>query len=86
METAQTSQAGEAHATLSDAPAVRPAIFSTYPPRVCGIGMFSFDVRSALPDVPRIDRLRSRFGNDLGHNSAARAQPNGPEQRHGGSR
>lgn len=86
METAQTSQAGKAQVTLPDAPAVRPAIFSTYPPRVCGIGTFSFDVRSALPHVPGIDRLRSRFGNDPGHNSAARAQPNGPEQRHGGSR
>jgi glycosyltransferase involved in cell wall biosynthesis len=35
--------------------AVRAAIFSTYPPRECGIGTFSFDVRSALLDVPGID-------------------------------
>ena len=34
---------------------VRAAIFSTYPPRECGIGTFSFDVRSALLDVPGID-------------------------------
>ena len=34
---------------------LRAAIFSTYPPRACGIGTFSFDVRSALLDVPGID-------------------------------
>jgi glycosyltransferase involved in cell wall biosynthesis len=34
---------------------LRTAIFSTYPPRECGIGTFSFDVRSALLDVPGID-------------------------------
>ena len=34
---------------------VRAAIFSTYPPRACGIGTFSFDVRSALLGVPGID-------------------------------
>lgn len=39
---------------LSDAAAVRAAIFSTYPPRACGIGTFSFDVRSALLDLPGI--------------------------------
>jgi len=86
MEAALTIPAREAYATGSDAAGMRAAILSTYPPRACGIGTFSFDVRSALPDVPGIDRLRSRFGNDLGHNSAARAQPNGPQQRHGGSR
>src|SRR4029077_11743801 len=30
---------------------VRTAIFSTFPPRACGIGAFSFDVRRALLDV-----------------------------------
>jgi glycosyltransferase involved in cell wall biosynthesis len=34
---------------------VRTAIFSTYPPRACGIGTFSFDVRKALLDVPDVD-------------------------------
>ena len=34
---------------------MRTAIFSTFPPRACGIGAFSFDVRSALLDVPGID-------------------------------
>ena len=30
---------------------MRTAIFSTYPPRVCGIGTFAFDVRTALLGV-----------------------------------
>jgi glycosyltransferase involved in cell wall biosynthesis len=34
---------------------VRTAIFSTYPPRACGIGTFSFDVRKALLDVHDVD-------------------------------
>jgi glycosyltransferase involved in cell wall biosynthesis len=34
---------------------VRTAIFSTYPPRACGIGAFSFDVRRALLDVHDVD-------------------------------
>jgi glycosyltransferase involved in cell wall biosynthesis len=34
---------------------VRTAIFSTFPPRACGIGTFSFDMRSALLDVEGID-------------------------------
>jgi glycosyltransferase involved in cell wall biosynthesis len=34
---------------------VRTAIFSTYPPRACGIGTFSFDVRRALLDVDDVD-------------------------------
>jgi glycosyltransferase involved in cell wall biosynthesis len=34
---------------------VRTAIFSTYPPRACGIGTFSFDVRMALLDVHDVD-------------------------------
>ena len=33
---------------------VRAAIFSTYPPQACGIGAFSFDVRSALLELPGI--------------------------------
>lgn len=36
---------------------LRAAIFSTYPPRACGIGTFSFDVRSALLDVPGIESV-----------------------------
>jgi len=55
----QTIREGEAHATLSHARVVRAAIFSTYPPRACGIGTFSFDVRSALLDVPGIDDVSS---------------------------
>ena len=34
---------------------MRTAIFSTYPPRACGIGTFSFDVRSSLLGVRGID-------------------------------
>jgi glycosyltransferase involved in cell wall biosynthesis len=34
---------------------VRTAIFSTYPPRACGIGTFAFDVRTALLGVPEIE-------------------------------
>jgi glycosyltransferase involved in cell wall biosynthesis len=33
---------------------VRTAIFSTYPPRACGIGTFAFDVRTALLGVADI--------------------------------
>jgi glycosyltransferase involved in cell wall biosynthesis len=36
---------------------VRTAVFSTYPPRACGIGTFAFDVRSALLGVERIDEV-----------------------------
>ena len=36
---------------------VRAAIFSTYPPRACGIGTFSFDIRSALLAVPDINGI-----------------------------
>jgi len=38
---------------------VRIAIFSTYPPRACGIGTFSFDVRAALLEVGGIDDVSS---------------------------
>ncbi len=34
---------------------MRTAIFSTFPPRACGIGTFSFDVRRALLDVHDVD-------------------------------
>ncbi len=34
---------------------MRTAIFSTFPPRACGIGAFSFDVRSALLEVAGVD-------------------------------
>jgi glycosyltransferase involved in cell wall biosynthesis len=34
--------------------ALRAALFSTYPPRACGIATFSFDLRSALLDLPGI--------------------------------
>jgi len=34
---------------------VRTAIFSTFPPRACGIGAFSFDVRGALLEVADVD-------------------------------
>ena len=33
---------------------MRTAIFSTYPPRACGIGTFAFDVRTALLGVPDV--------------------------------
>lgn len=36
---------------------MRTAIFSTYPPRACGIGTFSFDVRAALLGVPGIEEV-----------------------------
>jgi glycosyltransferase involved in cell wall biosynthesis len=38
---------------------VRTATFSTFPPRACGIGMFSFDVRAALLEVPGVDEVGS---------------------------
>jgi glycosyltransferase involved in cell wall biosynthesis len=34
---------------------VRSAILSTFPPRPCGIGVFSFDLRAALIEVPGVD-------------------------------
>ena len=34
---------------------MRAAIFSTYPPRPCGIGTFAYDVQTSLLDVPGID-------------------------------
>ena len=37
------------------APSVRTAVFSTFPPRACGIGTFSFDVRKALLDVHDVE-------------------------------
>jgi glycosyltransferase involved in cell wall biosynthesis len=55
METASVQNARGVEAPLSDAAAVRAAIFSTYPPRACGIGTFAFDVRSALLDLRGID-------------------------------
>ncbi len=33
---------------------MRAAIFSTYPPRACGIGTFAFDVRTSLLAVPGV--------------------------------
>jgi len=38
---------------------VRTAIFSTFPPRACGIGAFSFDVRRALLDVEDTDDVNT---------------------------
>src|SRR5689334_518623 len=35
--------------------AVRSAILSTFPPRACGIGVFSSDLRAALLEAPGID-------------------------------
>ena len=46
--TAQTTEAPHARVLWA-------AIFSTYPPRACGIGTFSFDVRAALLDLSGID-------------------------------
>ena len=34
---------------------MRAAIFSTYPPRACGIGAFSFDLRTSLLEVRGVD-------------------------------
>jgi glycosyltransferase involved in cell wall biosynthesis len=36
---------------------VRTAIFSTYPPRACGIGTFSFDIRASLFEVRGIEEV-----------------------------
>jgi glycosyltransferase involved in cell wall biosynthesis len=38
---------------------VRTAIFSTFPPRACGIGVFASDLRAALLDVPEVDDVAS---------------------------
>jgi glycosyltransferase involved in cell wall biosynthesis len=37
---------------------IRTAIFSTYPPRACGIGSFAFDLREALLDAPGLSDVR----------------------------
>ena len=34
---------------------MRTAIFSTFPPRACGIGTFAFDLRTALLDLPFVE-------------------------------
>jgi glycosyltransferase involved in cell wall biosynthesis len=34
---------------------VRTAIFSTFPPRACGVGAFSYDLRAALLDVEGVE-------------------------------
>ena len=36
---------------------MRTAVFSTYPPRACGIGTFAFDVRASLLEVRGIDEV-----------------------------
>ena len=36
---------------------VRTAIFSTYPPRACGIGTFAFDVRTSLLATPGVESV-----------------------------
>jgi glycosyltransferase involved in cell wall biosynthesis len=36
---------------------VRTAIFSTYPPRACGIGTFAFDVRTSLLTTPGVESV-----------------------------
>ena len=38
---------------------VRTTIFSTFPPRACGIGVFASDLRAALLDVPEVDEVGS---------------------------
>jgi hypothetical protein len=38
---------------------VRTAIFSTFPPRACGIGVFASDLREALLDVGDVDHAGS---------------------------
>jgi len=37
---------------------MRTAIFSTFPPRACGIGTFSSDLRDALLEVPDVEDVR----------------------------
>ena len=34
---------------------IRPSIFSTFPPRACGVGAFSYDLRAALLDVEGVE-------------------------------
>jgi len=36
---------------------VRSAILSTFPPRACGIGVFSSDLRTALLEAPGVDEV-----------------------------
>jgi len=38
---------------------VRTAVFSTYPPRACGIGTFSYDVRDSLLGLGGIDEVNA---------------------------
>ncbi|MEP7224785.1 MAG: glycosyltransferase, partial [Actinomycetota bacterium] len=42
---------------LLGARAARVAIFSTFPPRGCGIGTFAFDVRAALLELPGVEAV-----------------------------
>ncbi len=39
--------------------AMHVAMFSTYPPRVCGIGSFAFDLREELVEVDGIQDVRA---------------------------
>src|SRR5262249_22944872 len=48
----------------SRARVVRTAIFSTYPPRACGLGTFSLDVRAALLGVRGIQVVVVAAGAD----------------------
>ena len=60
MSAAPAATSSEAARPLgARARVVRTAIFSTFPPRACGIGTFSFDVRAALLGVPGIEDVSS---------------------------
>lgn len=60
MSAAPAATSSEATRPLgARARVVRTALFSTFPPRACGIGTFSFDVRAALLDVPGIEDVSS---------------------------
>jgi hypothetical protein len=44
--------------TERDVRSMRTAIFSTFPPRACGIGTYSSDLRSALLDASGVEDVR----------------------------
>ena len=54
MRPGRASGGCSGHPTKGAHVPVRTAIFSTYPPRACGIGTFAFDVRTSLLAVPGV--------------------------------
>jgi glycosyltransferase involved in cell wall biosynthesis len=60
-DTSRTFAAGSGRADTArdEAVSVRVALLSTYPPRACGIGSFSFDLRAALLDETNVEDVHA---------------------------